>query len=66
MNRNHLHRTMVIFPPDVSEQRIIATILSSADVTIEKTRSLIRSAQALKSALMSALLTGKLRVTPDA
>ena len=66
VNRNHLHRTTVIFPPDVSEQRIIATILSSADDTTEKTGSLIRSAQALKSALMSALLTGKLRVTPDA
>ena len=66
VNRNHLHRTTVIFPPDVGEQRMIAAILSSADDTTEKTRSLIRSAQALKSALMSVLLTGKLRVTPDA
>ena len=65
VNRNHLHRTTVVFPPDVGEQRTIATILSSVDDAIEKARSLIGSAHVLKSALMSVLLTGELRVTPD-
>ena len=65
VNRNHLHGTRIVFPPDVGEQRIIATILSSVDDAIEKTRSLIGSTQELKSALMSALLTGELPVTAD-
>ena len=65
VNRNHLHRTRIVFPPDVGEQGIIAAILSSVDDAIEQTRSLIGSTQVLKSAFMSVLLTGELRVTPN-
>ena len=65
VNRNHLHRTTVVFPHDVDEQRTIATILSSADDAIEKNRLLVGFARDLKSALMSVLLTGELRVTPE-
>ena len=65
VNRNHLHRSTVVFPPDIGEQRTIATILSSVDDAIERSRSLIDSVEAVKSTLMSVLLTGELRVTPD-
>ena len=65
VNRNHLHRTTVAFPPDINEQRTIAAILSSVDDTIEKARLLMDSTRDLRSALMSDLLTGKLRVTLD-
>ena len=65
VNRNHLHRSTVVFPPDIGEQRAIATILSSVDDAIKRSRSLIDSVEAVKSALMSVLLTGELRVTPN-
>ena len=65
VNRNHLHRTRVVFPPDIGEQRTIAAILSSVDAAAAKGRSQIDSAEVVKAALMSVLLTGELRVTPD-
>ncbi len=65
VNRNHLHRTAVAFPPDINEQRTIATVLSSVDDTIERAQILMESTRVLKSALMSDLLAGRLRVTPD-
>ena len=65
VNRNHLHRTTVVFPPDIGEQRAIAAILSSVDEALEKSASAIDSIQVVKSALMSVLLTGERRVTLD-
>ena len=65
VNRNHLHRITVVFPPDIAVQRAIAAILSSVDDAINRSRSVIDSIQVVKIALLSALLTGELRVTPD-
>ena len=65
VNRNHLHRITVVFPPDIAVQRAIAAILSSVDDAINRSRSVIDSIQVVKIALMSVLLTGELRVTPD-
>ena len=64
LNRNHLHRVTVVFPPDIGEQRTIATILSSVDDTIEENQTIMDRLRVLKTALMSTLLTGELRVTP--
>ena len=51
------------FPP-LPEQRKIAAILSSVDDTIKENRTIMDRLRVLKSALMSTLLTGELRVTP--
>ena len=51
------------FPP-LTEQRKIAAILSSVDDTIEENQMVIDRLRVLKTALMSTLLTGELRVTP--
>ena len=55
----------VLMPP-LSEQHQIADILSSVDDTIESHRNFVDRALIVKRGLMSALLTGELRVTPDA
>lgn len=57
-------RVRIPLPP-LPEQRKIAAILCSVDDTIEKAQCTINQAQRVKQALMSVLLTGELRVTPD-
>ena len=54
----------VLMPP-LSEQHKIADILSSVDDTIESHRRFVDRALIVKRGLMSVLLTGELRVTPD-
>ena len=51
--------------PSLPEQQKIAAILSAADNVIESTEAIVRQFQVIKRALMSVLLTGELRVTPD-
>ena len=51
--------------PPLAEQRKIAAILTSVDDAIEKHQAVIGRAAVVKSGLLSALLTGELRVTPD-
>ena len=51
--------------PSLPEQRKIATILSSMDDSMERSQASLSELQYLKSGLMSVLLTGELRVTPD-
>ena len=51
--------------PAMDEQREISRILTSNDKLIEECQDFIDGIQAVKSALMSVLLTGELRVTPD-
>ena len=65
VNRNHLHRTTIVFPPDTREQRAIGAILSSVDDAINRSQSVITSTQTVKSDLTSFLLTGELRVSSD-
>ena len=49
----------------MDEQRKISRILTSNDEFIDECQSSIDGLQAVKSALMSVLLTGELRVTQD-
>ena len=51
--------------PRLSEQRRIASVLSSMDDTAEKSRRLIDGLQIVKRGLLSALLTGEVRVRTD-
>ncbi len=51
--------------PRLSEQRRIASVLSSMDDTAEKSRRLIDGLQIVKRGLLSALLTGEIRVRAD-
>ena len=51
--------------PSLPEQRKIAAILSSVDGTIEENQTVMDRLLIVKRALMSTLLTGELRVTPD-
>ena len=53
-----------LFLPPLPEQRKIAAILSSVDETIEENQTIMDRLRVLKSALMSTLLTGELRVIP--
>ena len=54
-----------LFLPPLSEQREIAAILSSVDDAIEESQTVMDRLRVVKSALMSVLLTGELRVIPD-
>lgn len=50
--------------PSLAQQRKFGAILSSLDDTVAKTRAVLDRAHGVKEALLSVLLTGKLRVTP--
>ena len=54
-----------LFLPPLSEQREIAAVLSSVDDAIEESQTFMDRLRVVKSGLMSILLTGELRVTPD-
>ena len=62
---NRTVRGFRVYLPHRSEQRKIAAVLSSMDDSIEESRRSLDSLQAVKHSLMSALLTGELRVTVD-
>lgn len=64
LNTDILARTPVLLPP-VAEQRRIADLLSSMVQAREATVKELGQLQVLKSALLSVLLSGGLRVTPD-
>ena len=51
--------------PALEEQRVIVRYLSATDARIDSELRSLRTLKVLKSALMSVLLTGELRVTPD-
>ena len=54
-----------LFLPPLSEQREIAAVLSSVDDAMEESQTFMDRLRVVKSGLMSILLTGELRVTPD-
>lgn len=64
LSKEKLMRLQVPLPP-LAEQRKISAILSSMDNAIEKHQLAMDQVQVVKSTLMSVLLTGELRVTPD-
>ena len=58
-------KTMPLPLPPFSEQETIVSTLDSLLKRIETESVVLNSAQSTKQALMSVLLTGELRVTPD-
>ncbi len=64
LNQRELINIPVAAPP-VPEQREIAAILSSVDDAMEESQTFMDRLRVVKSGLMSILLTGELRVTPD-
>ena len=64
INRKNLLATTVPVPP-IQEQAAIVAMLDSIQHRVEAEQSKVERLAELKSALMSVLLTGELRVTPD-
>jgi type I restriction enzyme S subunit len=64
LNTEILGSTPVVVPT-FNEQREIAGALSSIEENLQSTRMEISALLDLKSALMSVLLTGEVRVRPD-
>ena len=62
---NRTVRGFRVYLPHRSEQRKIAVVLSSMDDAIEESRLSLDRLQAVKRSLMSALLTGEVRVSMD-
>ncbi|MBN9543334.1 MAG: restriction endonuclease subunit S [Alphaproteobacteria bacterium] len=56
LNYNEYKQTTVLLPP-LSEQKQIATVLSSVDKVIEKTNELIEQTKKVKQSLLQSLLT---------
>ena len=59
-----IRSTFVIFPPTRTEQTTIANALSDVDALITSIEKLIGKKQAIKTATMQQLLTGKKRLPP--
>ncbi|HAW3613436.1 TPA: restriction endonuclease subunit S [Escherichia coli] len=62
VNRNDVHKEIVYFPINKNEQTAIVNILSDADALITKLEELIAKKQAIKTATMQQLLTGRTRL----
>lgn len=64
LRRQDIEHIRLPIPP-ISEQRSTAAIISSMEAIIEKSRSAIYGMQIVKRGLLSALLSGEVRVTVD-
>ena len=62
---NRTVRRFRVHMPPLTEQREIAAVLSSMDDEIETSSRSLDGLQAVKRGLMSVLLTGEIRVTPN-
>ena len=62
INKTDLKKTLILMPPH-TEQKEIASIVSSVDVVINRKYEKLSQTQSLKKSLMQELLTGKVRVT---
>lgn len=61
VNRNDVHQENILLPP-IKEQIAITTILSNVDELISALECLLAKKQAIKTAAMQQLLTGKTRL----
>lgn len=61
VNRNDIHQEVIILPPK-DEQAAIANALSDVDALISELEKLITKKQAIKTATMQQLLTGRTRL----
>jgi type I restriction enzyme S subunit len=64
LNLNSIRRVMVPVP-QAEEQEKIVSVLTSLDQRIQSEQAFAASSRECKQALMSVLLTGQVRVTPD-
>ncbi|WP_336274271.1 restriction endonuclease subunit S [Vreelandella indica] len=62
LNRNDAHSFKTAFPPTKAEQTAIANALSDVDALISELEKLIAKKQAIKTATMQQLLTGRTRL----
>ncbi|WP_286708079.1 restriction endonuclease subunit S [Psychrobacter sp. UBA2514] len=62
LNRNDAHSFKIVVPSEVKEQIAIATALSDVDDLIKSLEKLITKKEAIKTATMQQLLTGKTRL----
>lgn len=62
VNRNDVHKEIVHIPVSKQEQTAIANVLSDSDALIDALEQLIAKKQAVKSATMQQLLTGRTRL----
>ena len=62
INKTDLKKTLILMPPH-TEQKEIASIISSVDIVINRKYEKLSQTQSLKKSLMQDLLTGKVRVT---
>lgn len=62
LNQNTLKRLKVIFPSNKKEQTAIANALSDVDALLSELENLIAKKQAIKTATMQQLLTGRTRL----
>ena len=58
-------KNLTLGRPPIDEQKAIVAALTAVDRRLDSEIAAKASASELKSALMSVLLTGELRVTPD-
>ena len=63
--RKGVLREHAVHVPPVAEQQRIAAVLSAMGDAMSRNKALVQQVRVVKSALMSVLLTGQLRVTPD-
>lgn len=61
VNRNDVHQEIIVLPPK-KEQTAIANVLSDVDALISELEKLIAKKQAIKTATMQQLLTGRTRL----
>ncbi|BCK64261.1 hypothetical protein KAM338_38730 [Aeromonas caviae] len=62
VNRNDVHKEIISFPRSIQEQTAIANVLSDTDALIAGLEQLIAKKQAIKTATMQQLLTGRTRL----
>jgi type I restriction enzyme S subunit len=64
ISRKNMEKLKAIYPP-LSEQKKIASILSSVDAKIQKEEECKTKLEQLKKGLMQKLLTGEIRVNTE-
>lgn len=63
INRNDIHKEIISFPVSAIEQNAIANVLSDTDVLITELEQLVAKKQAIKTASMQQLMTGRIRLS---
>lgn len=62
LNKEKVANVSLLFPADISEQKAIASILSSMDDEIEQLQQKLSKYKSLKQGMMQKLLTGQIRL----